>query len=138
MASGNSQSGIHATFVGTVQSCLCDANAFCGILTDAGGVVDILDNTCYENGVTSTNHGAGIRVLSPGACRILRNNVGFGYIGVDANSTRNLIFANTATSNTTNFNIIAGNSFGPIVNVTSVGDISGTANANHPQANFQY
>ena len=37
-----------------------------------------------------------------------------------------------------NYVIAAGNSFGPIVNVQGVGDITGTANANHPWANFSY
>ncbi|MEM9888027.1 MAG: hypothetical protein AAF849_19180 [Bacteroidota bacterium] len=37
-----------------------------------------------------------------------------------------------------NYVIPSNNTFGPIVNVSGVGDISGTTNAKHPFANFGY
>jgi hypothetical protein len=36
------------------------------------------------------------------------------------------------------YSIAASNSFGPLVGVVGVGDISGTGNADHPWANFGY
>ncbi len=49
----------------------------------------------------------------------------------------NLIFGNTSR-NPTNYVINPGNSFGPIINVAGVGDISGVPNADHSKANFSY
>jgi hypothetical protein len=37
-----------------------------------------------------------------------------------------------------NYNMAAGNSYGPIVNVAGVGDVSGTAGAQHPLANLSH
>ena len=59
-ANANSQSGIHLTSAGTVERSFCNGNAFCGILADSGGFVDIVENNCAENG--GSNAGAGIRV----------------------------------------------------------------------------
>jgi parallel beta-helix repeat protein len=138
-ANSNSLSGIHVNFVGSVQNCVCDLNAFCGIISDGGGYTTIRNNECTENGTASTNDGAGIRVMTASAHHIEGNTVGLNYRGIDVQSSRNIILHNTAVANTsTNYNIVAGNAFGPIVNVAAVGDISGTVNANHPAANFSY
>jgi len=53
-------------------------------------------------------------------------------------STRNFIAKNMATMNTTDYDIVGNNAYGPIVDVASVGDISGTTNADHPWANFEF
>lgn len=133
----NSQSGIHLTIVGTVEHCVCDNNAICGILNDNGGLSDILNNNCSENG--AGNSGAGIRVSNAGGNRIEGNNVVQNFRGIDVLSTRNIIGHNTAAANVNaDYIFVAGNSTGPVVNVASVGDISGTANANHPFANLRY
>ena len=138
-ANANGQSGIRINYIGNVQRCVCDGNGFCGIISDAGGLTIIMNNMCSENGTSGANNGAGIRVLNASGHRIEANNVALNYRGIDVQSVRNIIFRNTAISNSnTNYNIVAGNSFGPIVNVAAVGDISGTANANHPAANFSY
>jgi hypothetical protein len=50
--------------------------------------------------------------------------------------TNNLIIKNSSADSATPCSIAPGNSYGPIVNVVANGDISGTANANHPWANF--
>jgi hypothetical protein len=136
-ADSNSQSGVHITFVGSVEHCICDGNAFCGILMDAGGFVDILNNNCSENG--GTNAGAGIRVSNNGGCKVEGNNLVQNYRGIDVLTIRNVIVRNTSAGNSNaDYNIVGGNSQGPIVNVVGVGDISGTANANTPMANLQY
>jgi hypothetical protein len=136
VANNNSQSGVHITFTGTVEASFCNQNAICGILMDAGGFVDIRNNNCSENGGTN---GAGIRVNINGGCRIEGNNAVANFIGIDVLSTRNMISRNVAAGNNSNdYNIVAGNSQGPIVNVVGVGDISATAGANHPFANFRY
>ncbi len=139
IACQNGQSGIHVTYAGNVEQCFCDLNAFCGILSDAGGTTVIINNSCHENGTTSTNNGAGIRITVASGNRIEGNHVDSNYRGIDVQVARNIVLRNTAAFNTSaNYNIVAGNSYGPIVSVAGVGDISGTANANHPQANFSY
>ena len=136
-ASSNSQSGIHITLVGTVERCFCNLNAICGILEDSGGFVDIRNNHCSENGAAAS--GAGIRVNSAGGCRVEGNNLYQNFRGIDILTSRNIIVKNVATFNTNaDYNISPSNSFGPIVSVAGVGDISGTAGANHPFANFRY
>ena len=92
-------------------------------------------NTCDGNGFEEGD-GAGIRVISD--CRVESNNVTNNDRGIDVDLLGNLIIKNTSSANTTNYDILGGNSFGPIVNVAGVGDISGTANADHPWANFEH
>ena len=136
-ANGNSQSGIHNTTVGTVERCFCNGNTVCGILMDAGGFMDILNNNCSENGPATS--GAGIRVSVGGGCRVEGNNLVQNFRGLDILSTRNDIVKNVAVNNSNaDYSIVAGSSVGPIINVAGVGDISGTAGANHPFANFRY
>ena len=68
-------------------------------------------------------------------CTADRNTV----IGIHINAgTNNLVVGNTASNNATNYTLAGANSFGPIVNVAGVGDISGTVNANHPWVNFEH
>ena len=136
-AAGNTQSGVHITIVGTVERCFCNGNTVCGILMDAGGFVDILNNNCSENGAATS--GAGIRVSVAGGCRVEGNNLIQNFRGLDILVPRNVIGKNVANINSNaDYNIVAGNSVGPIINVINVGDISGTAGANHPFANFRY
>lgn len=137
VATGNLQSGIHATYGGQVVGCFCDLNSICGIFSDAGGAVTIRGNCCFENGLS--NSGAGIRVSVASWSVIEGNAIGDNFRGIDVPSNRNLIFANRAVANTNaDYTIAAGSTFGPIVNATSVGDITATANASHPQANFRF
>ena len=137
VAANNSQSGAHLTIVGCVEHCVCDSDAICGILNDNGGFSDILNNNCATNG--TANSGAGIRVSGASANRIEGNNLIQNYRGIDVLTARNIIVKNVAASNTNaDYNFAANNSFGPIINVSGVGDISGTAGSNHPFANFRY
>jgi len=75
-----------------------------------------------------------------GGNRVEGNNLGQNYLGLDVQTARNVIFSNIAVANSsgTNYSIVGGNTYGPIVNAAAVGDITGTANANHPKANFNY
>ena len=57
---------------------------------------------------------------------------------VDPLGHRNLIFGNRVTVSGKGYIIPTGNSFGPIVDVTRAGDISGTPGAEHALANFEY
>jgi parallel beta-helix repeat protein len=65
------------------------------------------------------------------------NNTGGGIV-INGGAAGNFVSGNTASGNTPNYQIGPGNSYGPIVNVAGVGDISSTPNANFPGANFEY
>jgi parallel beta-helix repeat protein len=65
------------------------------------------------------------------------NNVGAGITLTNA-QPGNLVIRNTARGNGTNYLMGTGNSFGPIVNVSGVGDISSNTNASQPWANFSF
>lgn len=134
----NQGSGIHATFVTTVTGCVCDTNAACGILCDAGGFDTIMDNTCTQNGAAT--NGAGIRISGASGNRIEHNTMSFNYRNLDIQTGSNLIFKNSlgAAGAGGHYVFAAGNSYGPMVNVTGVGDISATAGAGQPMANFIY
>lgn len=113
--------------------CLIQSNATYG---NSIGIVNsrrsqIIDNTCFANGI-------GLDVRG-GASTIRGNSVAENSgIGINVQSTENLILRNAMNGNGTNLSIVAGNSHGPIVNVAGVGDISIVAAADHPSANFVY
>jgi parallel beta-helix repeat protein len=108
-------------------------NALDGIKVSSTSLV--INNDCAGNG--NSGDGAGIFVTG-NRNRVEGNNVVLNDRGIDVDDGDNIIIGNTAGSNGANYAIVAGNSYGPIVNVAGVGDISGTLNANHPWANFQY
>ncbi|MHC4618134.1 MAG: hypothetical protein ACYTEQ_10320, partial [Planctomycetota bacterium] len=77
--------------------------------------------------------------------RIEGNNVTDNDRGIDVDDSNNIIIKNTASGNTgrggspsAHYDIAANNSYGPIINVSGVGDISATTGADHPWANFQF
>ena len=49
-----------------------------------------------------------------------------------------LSFGTAPTTNPVNYDIVPGNSYGPIINVAGVGDISAVPGAEHPWANFEH
>ena len=150
----NTGNGIDFDGLGTIADNTADRNGGHGISVNSGAVV--ARNSCSENTLdgikaSSGNHivgndcggngfggdGAGIHVVS------LRNVIEGNTVllndrGIDVDSTRNFIAKNMATMNTTDYDIVGNNAYGPIVDVASVGDISGTANADHPWANFEF
>jgi hypothetical protein len=139
LATGNTQSGIRANVTSCVEGCFCESNTQCGILTDSGGFATIRGNTCHENGLGAGVNGAGIRVSNAGGSVIEGNSTVGNYRGIDVLSARNVVGGNRSAGNTNNdYSIVAVNSYGPIVNVTGVGDVTGTANANHPMANWRF
>ncbi|MHC4463985.1 MAG: NosD domain-containing protein [Planctomycetota bacterium] len=108
-------------------------NAFGGILVD--GDCTVTANNCDRNGVDQAS--AGIWVSGSGN-RVEANNLTNNDLGIEVSGTGNIIIKNTASGNGTNYNIAASNSYGPIVNVAAVGDITGTTGANHPCVNFEF
>lgn len=94
-----------------------------GILLASASVAR--DNLC------DTNTDAGIRA-DLDANRIEQNTLTNNLRGLDVNASGNLIVRNSASLNATDFDIVAGNTLGPIV----VG--GGTIASEHPWANFSY
>lgn len=135
--SANGVNGVRSTFGGMVEHCLVDGNIATGILADAGGYISIRDNTVENSGAVGA---AAIRVTSAPGCRVEGNSLWFNYRNLDVTSTGNIILRNgmSAPGAGGNFNIVAGNSYGPMVNVGGVGDITPTANSAHPAANYLY
>jgi len=133
--SRNGSDGIRLEGVGsTARNCTCSLNSGHGIYIATSGLAT--GNNCRENGYGAPT-GAGI-YASGANIRLEANNVTNNDKGIQVPATGNIIVKNTASDNGINYNIAAGNSYGPIVNVAGVGDISGTANANHPWANFVF
>lgn len=141
-ASFNGNAGIHVEFLAHIQQCTANNNGIYGILCDANGYATIMNNNCSFNGGTNFSFapakGAGIYITNSPGCRIEANTLNINYIGLLVATNNNaLVIRNSVNSSySTPYLLGTGNSWGPIVNVSGVGDISGTANANNPQANF--
>jgi hypothetical protein len=153
-ATGNG-TGFGVFFSSLIESCTAKFNNN-GI--DAGGGCSVINNTIQASSSAGLllrdkcrvvgNHvtdgsDSGILLLASGADNVIEDNVIVGNTVAGINATNagvihNLIIRNSARGNGTNYVIGAGNSYGPIVNVGGVGDISGTTGANHPSANFSY
>ena len=84
------------------------------------------------------NDGDGIRISSTD-CLVEENSVTDNDTGgIVVTSSGSLIVRNKAAGNLNDYTIDSNSAYGPIVNVTSSGDISAITNSNHPQANFIY
>ena len=95
----------------------------------------VYNNVCHENDTE------GILCENTTACNI---RVEFNRItdndtdGLKMDGPGGLVIRNTCAGNVNNYLLHANTNYGPIINVVSVGDISGTTNADHPYANFEY
>jgi parallel beta-helix repeat protein len=139
-ASGNTGMGI-AVFVGTtVEGCEVRSNTLDGIRAITSCYV--LNNTADNNGGNAANgNQGGIRVEGV-ANRVEGNSLtgnDFSIYTSAATSQNNFFGRNTSRSPVQgHYQIVPGNSFGPIVAVSGVGDISTVNGAGYPMANFTY
>ncbi len=93
-----------------------------------GAGIHISSTYCLVEGNSITdNDKGGLRVTSSGSLIINNKAAGNFYPDDDL-----------GTNYGQNYEIINTSSYGPIVNVTGVGDISSVPNADHPFANFEY
>src|SRR5207248_6596282 len=101
-------------------------------------------NNCRIAGNLVNGNGAGIGIYvqgNTGRNTVDGNVLVNSSVGLTLTNTvvsGNLVIRNTARNNGTNYLMGTGNSFGPIVNVSGIGDISSNTNASHPWANFSY
>ncbi|HYG21362.1 MAG TPA: right-handed parallel beta-helix repeat-containing protein [Verrucomicrobiae bacterium] len=133
-AYNNSGTGIFGTVGSTVIDCTVSFNGLAGI--QVTNSCRIVQNNCYNNS------GAGIHATG-GDNRIEGNNITGNHLGIDADGIGNLIIRNSASGNTTNFVIVAGNKVGPIAAAPDSAAISGDTGGSgvgstNPWANVSY
>jgi parallel beta-helix repeat protein len=127
---------------GTVHGCAVTSNTGNGIR--ASGDCAVIGNSCDQNGL-STADGANILVTGNDT-RVEGNRCSDADRGIEVTGTGNIIIRNTCTGNTVNWDIVAGNHYGPIIDRTVVAAppaVNGNAAAEalgstHPNANFTY
>lgn len=125
-AVANGGNGIETGSGSTIRNCTTRNNKQSGILVSDNCCVAA--NTCEGNRATVSADAAGIRATGSGN-RIEANHVVNNDKGVVVDSAGNLIIKNSATANTTNYDIAGGNTKGPTI---GSGDISDT----NPHANY--
>jgi parallel beta-helix repeat protein len=108
-ASYNSEYGIDVGNASTVTGNTANYNTQDGIRFYANNLVT--DNTCCYNG--NGGDGAGIHAIGY-RNRIEGNNVSSNDRGIDVDDANNLIVKNSATGNTTEYDIVGGNKVGTI------------------------
>ena len=125
--SQNNEDGVFLDSPGRVAGCTIFSNGLDGIQVEEGSVV--INNTCVSNG--DIFPGAGI--YATGARnRIEGNNVTDQDAGIDCDALGNLVIRNSASGNTINYDIVAGNTVGPVVTDANI------ATSSNPHANYAY
>jgi parallel beta-helix repeat protein len=133
ISSENAGVGIRVMEGSVLEGCTADSNFTDGFQVFGRGNL-IGGNTAYQNGVYGD--GAGVRVFGSGSYgnRIEGDNVVANDIGIDVDDTDNIIIKNSASGNTTDYDIVAGNAVGAIIDCTGG---CNSINAD-PWANFRY
>ena len=139
-ANQNGASGFFGDQACVIHGCVATFNAQHGVRAEGGGVVT--DNYCRGNGGPSA--GAGVYVVGEDT-RVEGNHCTGNHYGVRVVSAGNLILRNACSGSVTNFDIVAGNRYGPIVNITAGGAAAASGNAavstltsTDPWANFAH
>ena len=130
--------GIWLRYEGSIKNCLSSFNSTGIILENEGN--EVSNNNCvgnYNNGILCK--GKRNRIDSN---MIATRPSGIG-IQVEENSGSNIILRNTVVIDgpdavAYDIHTNSGATYGPIIDVTGIGDISSVTNANHPWANFVY
>lgn len=139
----NGANGFNLGGDSTIQRCVARTNIGNGISVTSDSLV--LGNAAHNNGA-GAGQGAGINVTDVG-CRIEGNETNSNDRGIHVQSLGNLIIRNSARGNAPNYQFIAGNRYGPIVDLTGIQNTSPSANTapstlndagggSHPWANF--
>lgn len=157
-ATGNQGAGIRSDTYCRVTDCVARGNAGDGISVSTGSLVSgcaasqsssgivagnrcrIVNNNCTAN--TGGTGGSGIRVIGADST-VESNTCSANTVGIQATAAGNIIIKNTCAGNTTNWNLVAGNAYGPIVATPAGAAVNGNTAADasgstHPNANFSY
>lgn len=139
-ASSGSSIGIRTLGFTSILDCHAQGNKGDGIRVDGRGLVR--GNLSAFNGTTGV--GIGIR-LTGSDCTVEHNVCLVNDYGISVETIGNMITSNRCSGNTTNFDIVAGNRYGPILDLTPsngaamVGNSAPTnLNTTDPWANFAY
>ena len=139
-SSVNSMNGFYLSYRASVIESISGYNTENGIYAYYG--CRVTKNSCSSNG--NAGFGAGI-YLSSADNYVESNSCSSGDIGINAVDASNLIFSNTCFANTTNYLLVANNTYGPIIDRSSVStaavagnSASDTSGSTHPRANFAY
>ena len=121
----NASSGINVINMNTVKNNTCTYNTGNGIQVGYGNLV--INNNCAYNGYMAGD-GAGINVDEYGNHNCIESNLIIeNDRGIDCNpAPNNYIAGNRANDNTTDYDIAAGNTYGPIIDATAGGSIATT------------
>ena len=103
----------------------------CFAISNGGDGIEVLEGVRVVGNDLLSNAGAAIH-MTGGGNHIEGNTMIFGNIGIDADTAGNIIIKNGAHINTTDYDIAAGNTVGPILGVAD--PIAST----NPWANFSY
>lgn len=146
----NGGRGIGVAYESLIQDCIVSFNGGSGVYAGAAAIVSRCSGAFNGSGVEANGENIvsgctfsqcsnGILVQGSGTRnRIEDNHLVRCGTGIAVAGNGNMVIRNAVTGATTAYAIAAGNSFGPIVNVAGVGDITSVPNANHPWANFSY
>lgn len=137
----NALNGIEATSGCSIVGCTTRINSLDGILCSSQ--CDIRGNTCTSDGL-GVSDGAGIHATGTDN-RIEGNNCAGADRGIDVDANGNIIIRNTCAGNTTDWDIVADNVIGPIIDrrapaspaVTGF-SAAGSLGSTDPNANFSY
>jgi len=136
------EDGIDTSAESLVQDCNAGLNVGHGI--NASSNNRIIGNVCHENDLSGIFTSASRTLIQDN--RVTDNDD----IGILVTSFNCFVFGNVAAGNVddpsnndgeifdNNIQVSANSNYGPIIDVTNVGDISTIAGANHPFANFIY
>lgn len=141
-SNSNSADGIEAGSGSLIADCVCRANVQNGIETFSNSIVR--GNTCDSNGL-GAGDGAGIRIGS-NRSRVEGNNCAENDRGIDVDGSGNIIIRNTCSGNTSNWEIVVDNYYGPIINRTGIataaasgaGAFASTLGSTDSNANISY
>jgi len=111
----NTGNGIDSQSSCVIENCLAIGNTLDGIECSAYSVVR--GNHCRSNG-SGTEVGYGIHATANDA-RIESNYCSANDVGIDVDGSENVIVRNTCGNNTQNFNFVANNIYGVIVDRTA-------------------
>ena len=136
----NSGHGFTATSGASIMGCTATGNRLVGIRV--GSECHVVNNGCSVNG----NGGDGANILATGSDnRIEGNNCVGADRGIDVDAAGNIIVKNTCAGNSTNWDIVANNYYGPIIDRAGIATAAvtgaaaaGTLNTSDPNANFSY
>ena len=165
-AYSNTLNGIDTSVACTIASCAAYSNSGIGIDTSNGCVISgctarsntldgirvsssciVTGNACSANG-NGAGDGAGIHATGSDN-RIEGNTCGLADRGIDIDASGNLIIRNSCSGNTTDWDIAANNTYGPIIDrripapIASTPAVVGTSatstlGTTDPNANFTY